>query len=110
MAEFEKVDMMVVGNHGRKGPKKDETICGSAIEHLAKNFKFPVIIIKDYKPRSQKHDGCLRYGIMYDTSSKSKQAFAITLNMMKKGDKLAVICVKDNNRLTPEKVEHDVKI
>lgn len=59
-----------------------------------------MLIIKDYKPRSVKPDGCLRYGVLFDNSVKSKKAFEITLNMMKKKDKLAVICVKDSVKIT----------
>lgn len=29
LAEFEQASIIVVGNHGRKGPKKDETVCGT---------------------------------------------------------------------------------
>lgn len=29
LAEFEVANIIVVGNHGRKGPKKDETVCGT---------------------------------------------------------------------------------
>lgn len=83
LAEFEKADMIVVGNHGRKGPKCDETVCGTAIEYLAQNQNFPVVIIKDFKPRRLKKDGCLRYGVCFDNSTKSKKAMRITLNLMK---------------------------
>lgn len=68
------------------------------------NQKFPVLIIKDYKPRSMKPDGCLRYGVLYDNSIKSKKAFALTLNMMKKKDKLAVIWVKDSVKVNKDLV------
>jgi hypothetical protein len=37
LADFEKVEIITVGNHGRKGPKADETVCGTAIEYLAMN-------------------------------------------------------------------------
>lgn len=95
LAEFEKADMIVVGNHGRKGPKKDETVCGTQVQYLALNSKFPVLIVKDYRARTVKPDGCLRWGICYDGSTKSKKAFQIVLNTMKHSDKLAVIHVKE---------------
>jgi len=84
LAEQDKADIIVVGNHGRKGPKAEETVCGSAVESLANNQKFPVIIIKDFKPRAVKRDGCLRYGVCYDGSVKSKKALDLVLNIMKK--------------------------
>lgn len=106
LAEFESADVIVVGNHGRKGPKHDETVCGTAIEYMAQNQKFPVIIIKDYKPRRVKRDGCLRYGVCYDGSTQSKKAMDLTLNIMKKCDKLAVISIKDTNKLNEDSVRH----
>jgi nucleotide-binding universal stress UspA family protein len=66
LAADEKADIMVVGNHGRKGPKGDETVCGSAIQYLSLNNRFPVLILKDYRPRSVKPDGCLRWGVCFD--------------------------------------------
>ena len=98
LAEFEKSDIIVVGNHGRKGPRKDETVCGTLVQYLALNNKFPVLIVKDYRPRTVKPDGCLRWGICYDGSAKSKKAFGIVLNTMKQCDKLAVIHVKEDKK------------
>lgn len=36
LADFEHATLMVVGNHGRKGPKADITVAGTCIEHLYK--------------------------------------------------------------------------
>ena len=102
MAAFEKADIIVVGNHGRKGPKSDETVCGSAIEYLANNHQFPVLIIKDFKPRKTKKDGCLRFGVCFDGSNQSKKAFDLTLNLMKTKDKLAVISIRDANKINED--------
>jgi len=57
LAEQEGSSIIVCGNHGRKGPKnEDETVAGTAIQYLSLNSKFPVLILKDYKPRSTKRD------------------------------------------------------
>ena len=93
MADREHCDIVVVGNHGRKGPKADETVCGTVIEHTAKDNSRPVIIIKDFKPRSVKPDGCFRFGVCYDGSRAALKAFEITCNIMRPTDKLAVIAV-----------------
>jgi len=93
LAEFEKADLIVVGNHGRKGPKGDETVCGSAVQFLSLNNKYPVLVIKDYRPRTVKPDKCLRWGVCFDSSSKAKKALKIVLNTMKLQDKLAIITV-----------------
>ena len=52
IAKAEKASIIVVGNHGRKGPKRDETIAGSAIQYVSTDITFPVMILKDHKPRT----------------------------------------------------------
>ena len=37
MGKTEHADIVVVRNQGLKGPKADETVCGTAIEHIAVN-------------------------------------------------------------------------
>jgi hypothetical protein len=59
------------------------------------NSNFPVLVLKDYRPRSVKPDGCFRYGVCFDTSDKSKKALDLVLNIMKTTDKLAIITVKE---------------
>lgn len=95
LAEFEKATFIVVGNHGRKGPKGDETVLGTQIQYLSLNSKFPIMIIKDRKPREQKPDGCLRYGICYDGSTKSRKALSVCLGIMRPEDKMTIITVKE---------------
>lgn len=109
MAESEKCDIVVTGNHGRKGPKADETVCGTLIEHIALNLSFPVFIVKDYVRRENKDDGLFRYGVCFDGSTKAKKALHLTLNLMKKCDKLAVITVKDSAKLSEDFVKKFVQ-
>jgi nucleotide-binding universal stress UspA family protein len=40
-------DILVVGMHGRKGPKADPTILGSAVQYMSINTSIPLLIIKD---------------------------------------------------------------
>lgn len=95
-----------MGNHGRKGPKQEETVCGTVVEFLALNSKFPVLIIKDYRPRTVKPDGCLRWGVCYDSSTKSIKALRTVLNLMKKLDKLMIIHVhEEDNALSNDVVK-----
>lgn len=108
LAKFEKVSMVCVGNHGRKGPKADLTVCGTAIEYLSLNSEFPCLIIKDRKARSQKPDGCLRWGVCYDSSDKSKAVLDLVLRTMKEEDKLAIITVKDAKVDNEDVVKHHV--
>ena len=84
LAEQEQTTLLVCGSHGRKGPKaEDETVAGTAIQYLSLNTKFPVMVLKDYRPRSVKPDGCFRYGVCFDTSEKSKKTLHLVLNIMK---------------------------
>lgn len=108
LAEFEKASMVCVGNHGRKGPKADLTVAGTAIEYLSLNSKFPCLIIKDRKARSQKPDGCLRWGVCYDSSDKAKEVLDLTLRTMRETDKLAVITVRDSKVDNDDMVKHYV--
>lgn len=101
--------MVFVGNNGRKGPKKDETVLGTAIEYLSLNSTFPCVIIKDRKARTEKPDGALRYGVCFDSSEKSKKALSVVLNMMRTGDKLVTITVKCENMLSEDDIKTFVK-
>ena len=105
LAEFENATLIVVGNHGRKGPKKDETVLGSGIQFLSLNSKFPCMIIKDRKDRKQKPDGCLRYGVCFDGSKKAKQALSVCLNLMRPTDKLTSITVHDQGMLSDDAIK-----
>ena len=64
--------IIVVGNHGRKGPKADLTVAGTCIEFLSANATVPLLIIKDRKPRADKAEKALRYGVCFDGSNKSR--------------------------------------
>ena len=51
------VDVMVVGFHGRKGPKDDPTIMGSAVQFMSINCPKPIIVIKDPHKRQERPNG-----------------------------------------------------
>jgi len=82
MATANNSSIVVIGGHGRKGPKADETVLGSAIQYLSLDFRMPCLIIKDRKPRSEKPDGCLRWGVCYDSSEKSKKVLQLVCSLM----------------------------
>jgi hypothetical protein len=109
LAEFENATMIICGNHGRKGPKADETILGSAIQYLSLNAKFPCMIIKDRKARTEKPDGCLRYGVCFDGSQKAKKALLVVLNLMRTDDKLTTITVHEEGMLSNDMIKQVVK-
>ena len=101
--------MIVVGGHGRKGEKKDETVLGTAVQFLSLDQRFPCLIVKDRKPRTEKPDGCLRYGVCFDSSDKAKKALETVLSMMSKTDKLTSFTVRgEKNMMSDDMIRHYV--
>ena len=73
MAAERHATLMVVGFHGRKGPKEDPTIMGTAVQYMSLNSTAPVIIVKDPKTREQRPDG-YTFGVCVDGSKQSLNA------------------------------------
>ena len=67
MAAERHATLMVVGFHGRKGPKDDPTVMGTAVQYMSLNSSAPVIIIKDLKTREERPDG-YTFGVGVDGS------------------------------------------
>ena len=49
LVDEEKIDLVVIGTHGRKGLER--TLFGSVAEHVVKNASAPVLTINPYKTR-----------------------------------------------------------
>jgi hypothetical protein len=47
----------VVGYHGRKGPKEDPTVMGSAVQYMSVHSQGPILILKDPIGRDKKPNG-----------------------------------------------------
>lgn len=109
IADFEKASLICVGSHGRKGPKGDLTVAGTAIEYLSLNSKYPCLIIKDRKARSEKPDGCLRYAVLYDGSERAKEVLELTLKIMQTKDKLMTISVTEPKMASKDVITHHIK-
>jgi hypothetical protein len=73
-AEKHNVHVCVVGWHGRKGPKKDLTVMGSAVQHMAVNNKTPIFVLKDPIARKDKPDNSYRWSALIDGSRESLRA------------------------------------
>ncbi len=69
---------------------------------------FPCIIIKDRKARTEKPDGCLRYGVCFDGSLKALKVLDLVLRIMRKTDKLMTITVQEEEAHTKEQVTSTV--
>ena len=81
VADTHKVDVMVTGFHGRKGPKEDPTVMGSAVQFMAVHAERPVLILKDPKKRSERTEGYL-FAVLIDGSKKSINALHLAIKMM----------------------------
>ena len=75
-------EVVVIGFHGRKGPKADPTLMGSAVSHLGLNTDCPVIIVKDKKLRSDKPHQSFRWAVCNDGSAQSIQLFEQLSHLM----------------------------
>lgn len=95
MAEDQNATVIVTGMHGRKGPKSDPTVAGTTVRFLADNASFPIVIVKDLIVRQKKSEGKYRFGVCFDTSSRSKNALRTVLAMMRPDDALTCIVVKE---------------
>ena len=58
----------VVGWHGRKGPKLDPTIMGSAVQYAGINATVPVFILKDPIARKDKPNNAFKWTACIDGS------------------------------------------
>lgn len=101
-------NIVVIGGHGRKGPKKDETVLGTAIQYLSQDLRFPCMIIKDRKSRLEKPDGALRWGVCYDSSEKSKKVLQCVLSMMDKNDKLVAYTIREQGMASDDVIRHHI--
>jgi len=89
---------MVTGFHGRKGPKEDPTVAGTAVQYLAMNSILPVLIIKDKRIRKDQPDQKYNFGACYDGSEKSAKAVQTAIKMMGPKDRLyVIICEQEEN-------------
>jgi nucleotide-binding universal stress UspA family protein len=89
-AKFQGIDLMVVGYHGRRGPKEDQTVMGSAVDLSLQEGSFSLLIVKNPVSRTELH-GSFNWVILTDGSSKAAQSFTIAASMMRKRDCLYVI-------------------
>jgi hypothetical protein len=70
LAKDNHIDVTVVGFHGRKGPKEDPTVMGSAIQFMSIHSYTPTMIIKQAITRENRPDG-YSFGVCIDGSKKS---------------------------------------
>jgi hypothetical protein len=59
-----------VGFHGRKGPKVDPTVMGSAVQYLSIEAVTPILIVKEVHNKKDRPNG-FRFCACVDGSAKS---------------------------------------
>lgn len=67
MASLYHADILVCGYHGRKGPKEDPTVMGTAVQYMSTFAIKPILIIKDPHTREERPNG-YRYAVCVDGS------------------------------------------
>lgn len=93
LAKSSKSHLMVVGWRGRKGPKEDPSIMGSAVTYLGLEAVCPVAIIKEKKTRSER-GGSFRWAVAFDGDENSLQGLVWAAKFMHKSvDVMEVISV-----------------
>ena len=95
MAKLCHADVAVVGYHGRKGPKEDPTLMGSAVQYLSTKSEAPVMIIKD--PKSRKDRGAFMFAVCVDGSKASIDCLKMLIRFRHSDDKVYVIICEQQN-------------
>lgn len=108
IAREKEVDVTCVGWHGRKGPKEDPTVMGSAVHWMAQNAAGPVLIIKDGLTREKSPDGIFKFGILIDGSKQSMKGLDLMIRMCGPKDQIITITCNQSN-IDASKVEKTIK-
>lgn len=95
MAKKVHADVAVVGYHGRKGPKEDPTLMGSAVQYLSTRSEAPVMIIKD--PKTRKDRGAFVFAVCVDGSIASLNCLDLLIKFRHSDDKVYVIICEQQN-------------
>ena len=95
-AEEHSVDIMVTGFHGRKGPKDDPTVMGSAVQFMSINCPKPIMVIKDPHKRAERPNG-YSLAVCVDGSDHSIRALNLLCDICGEHDKIVVIVCEQSN-------------
>jgi nucleotide-binding universal stress UspA family protein len=96
LAEDNHIDVMVVGFHGRKGPKADPTVMGSAVQYMSIQCKKPVLVIKDPHKRAERPNG-YNLAVCVDGSDHSIRALDMLCDLCGDKDKIVIIVCEQSN-------------
>lgn len=87
----------VVGWHGRKGPKKDPTVMGSAVQYMGINATVPVFILKDPIARKDKPNEEFKWCALIDGSKESLRSLIYMAKMKQNQDAIEIIICEQAN-------------
>lgn len=107
IADSTSSDFLVIGYHGRKGPKEDPTLLGSAVEYMAHNPVCPALVVKAKEDRKEKENGSFRWLVCSDGSEKSFRALRETTRIMDKDVDELIVLVVNLASINIEKVEEE---
>ena len=111
IAEKDNADIIVMGYVGRKGPKDDPTLLGSAVEYMAHNPICPALVIKRLEKREDKESGGFRFLVCCDNSDKSFKALKETIKIIDKEKDSITILVVSHVGINSDKInENSLKI
>mmetsp|Transcript_10661 Transcript_10661/g.20675 ORF Transcript_10661/g.20675 Transcript_10661/m.20675 type:complete len:255 (+) Transcript_10661:128-892(+) len=97
LAEYNRADVMVVGFHGRRGPKQDPTVMGSAVDFSLQQGSFSLLIVKNQLHRTRVLNGSFNWVVLTDGSAKAEKSFKTAISMMQRErDNLYVIHGRTN--------------
>ena len=94
IAKTDKANMIAMGYIGRKGPKEDPTLLGSAVEYVAHHPVCPILVVKRVEKREDKDGKGFKFLVCCDGSQKSYDALEHTIQIMDKSvDSISVLVV-----------------
>lgn len=105
IAEEYRTDILVLGYHGRKGPKSDPTLLGSNVDEIAHNPVCPILVVKREENRKDKEDKAYRFVVCMDGRTKSYHALDTVLNIMDKDVDHLVILTVTRSHIDHEKID-----
>jgi nucleotide-binding universal stress UspA family protein len=107
IAKSSHTNCLVLGYVGRKGPKEDPTLLGSAVEYMAHNPVCPCLIIKDDEQRKDKENGAFRWLVCSDGSEKSYNSLRETIRIIDKSRDEIVVIVVVLSTINCKKIEEE---
>lgn len=82
LADGYRADLLVVGFVGRKGPKADPTILGSAVDHNLRNGRCPLLVVKVPALRKDTPSSSYLWLVLIDGSERSLKAARFAAGLM----------------------------